>query len=707
MSAKKTPAQKTAKKPAKAPAAKKPAPAKKPAAKAAPAKKPAPAKKNPFLGTTWMPDYAAMTPELCVAAFEETLPKAERAFRLVEKQLDISWRGLVLAPQEAVRAPFEVWATLCHLTSVVNSDEWRAIEERFQPQIIALSQLFSQSKALYEGMLSLLATGTLEPWQRHVVERSVQGMRHAGVGLVGAQKKRFNALQTELAKLSMSFSNHVLDSEKSTRVEVAPGEEAGIKADLLQGNGPWTLGIDFATYDSVMRYAEVSEVRERFWRARVTRASAGKGNNAPVIERILKLRQQLATLLDLPDYAHLSTEAKMAGTPEAVMALLDPMAAAGRPAAKAEEAALAKFAKAHGAKGKLQPWDKPYWVEKLSQESFGFDEESLRDYFPMERVLDGLFGLITKLFGVTFERATGNIKAWHKDVRFYRILDAKGTLVAGLYFDPYVRPGTKNGGAWMNEIRTRDFEARQQLPIAVICCNQKAPRGKDPATMSFYEVTTLFHEMGHALQETLTAVDSATCSGINNVEWDAVEIASQFLEQFPYDLGVLKTLSAHVKTGAALPKAIAEKIVAKRTFRAGNALVRQLLFAEADLFLHSKAYPGRYKKANDVKQAFSKRLLPAPMHEDDRFLNAFTHIFSGGYSAGYYSYKWSETLSADIYGEYLAQPTPAKRKAFGRRYRETILALGGSQPAADVFRALMGRDPDAKAILRQEGLIED
>ena len=257
----------------------------------------------------------------------------------------------------------------------------------------------------------------------------------------------------------------------------------------------------------------------------------------------------------------------------------------------------------------------------------------------------------------------------------------------------------------MNELRTRDFETRRQLPIAVVCCNQKPPRGKAPATMSFYEVATLFHEMGHALQEMLTTVDSPTCSGINNVEWDAVEIASQFLEQFPYDVAVLRALSAHIETGKPLPKALAERIVSKRTFRAGNALVRQLLFAQTDLFLHSKGYPGRHKTANAVKESFARRLLPKPMHADDRFLNAFTHIFSGGYAAGYYSYKWSETLSADLYGAYLAQP-PARRKAFARRYRDTVLALGGSAPAAEIFRSLMGRDPDPTAILRQEGLLK-
>lgn len=660
---------------------------------------------NPFLDDAWMPNYAAMTPELCEQALREALPKAERAFAFVEKQLDISWRGLVLAPMQALRAPFSVWSILSHLTSVIQNEAWRKVEETWQPAIIELGQKAAQSRRIYEGLLALLESDTLLPWQRHVVEREVATMRNAGVGLRGSAKTAFNRIQKELAKLSLRFANNVLDAEKETKIEVAPEEAAGIPKDLLSGKGPWQLGIDFATYDAVMRYAEDEDLRQRFWHARVTRASSGKINNAPLIEKILSLRQQEAELLGYPDYAHLSTATKMAGTPQAVLDLLSPMIAVGKPAAKAEDAELAKFAKANGFIGNLRPWDKAYWIEKHSQALFGYDEEALRDYFPMEHVLSGLFALIEKLLGVTFARETKPLRAWHKDVRFYRVLDAQGQLIAGFYFDPYARPGTKSGGAWMNEIHTRDFETRQQLPIAVICCNQKPPRAKAPATMSFYEVVTLFHEMGHALQEMLTTVDSPTCSGINNVAWDAVEIASQFLEQFPYESELLRSLSKHIESGKPLPKDLAERIVAKRTYRAGSALVRQLVFAYTDLTLHAKAYPKRYANANACKEAFAKKFLPKPMHPADRFLNAFTHIFAGGYAAGYYSYKWSEVLSADIYGAFAGQ-TAAKRKALGKRYRQTLLAKGGSEPAGDIFRELMGRDPDTSAILRLTGLLK-
>lgn len=701
--AKKVPVKKTSAKPIIA----KKASAKKPLVKKAPTKQvSAKPVVNPFVEDCWMPRYAAMTPELCVAAFEQELPEAQRAFDNVIKRLDISWQGLVLDPMMATRKLFGIWGMLGHMMSVVNSAEWRAVEEAWQPKLIAFVQILSQSKPLYEGLLSLLDMKILTPWQTHVVSRMVEGMKNAGVGLAGAQKKRFNKIQKDLAMLSMKFQNNVLDAEKEAKIEIAPDQAAGIPADLLKGKGPWTLGIDFATFDSVMRYAEVPAVREKFWLARSTRASAGKLNNAPLIERILTLRQQLAKLLGYKDYAHLSTASKMAGTPTAVHTLLEPMATIGRPAAKAEATELEKFAKANGFKGKMQPWDGAYWVEKDSQQRFGYDEEALREYFPLEHVLEGMFGLIKKLFDVTIERVKGDIAAWHKDVRFYHLKDKKGNLFAGMYFDPFARPGTKNGGAWVNEIRIRDFETRQQLPIATVCCNQKSPSGKHPATMSFYEISTLFHEMGHALQALLTTVDSPTCACMENVEWDAVEIASQFFEQFPYDPTILRGLSKHIKTGKALPQALAEKIGQKRTYRAGTALVRQLLFAQTDLYLHSTAYPGRYKKANDVKQALSKKLFPKPMHEADRFLNAFTHIFTGAYSAGYYSYKWSETLSADIYGAYCDLPA-AKRKAFAKRYQATILGLGGSLPAAEVFRMLMGRDPDAKAILRQQGLLKD
>ncbi len=659
---------------------------------------------NPFLNTTWMPKYDAMTPALAEALLEESLPQAEAAFAEVEKRCKTTWQDLMVAPDLAVRVPFETWGALTHLTSVINSDEWRAVEEKYQPRIIALSQMVSQSKPIYDGLVALEATAKLKPWQKHVLTSSIRSMRNSGVGLTGAAKKKFNKIQMNLAKLSMDFSNHVLDAEKANKIEIKPEEASGIKPDLLVGKGPWTLGADFATFDSIMRYADDAGVRERFWRARVTRASSGKVNNAPLIEKILKLRQQLAEMLGYEDYAHLSTASKMAGTPKAVDDLLAPMVKIGKPVAKAEEKELAAFAKKHGFKGTLQPWDKAYWIEKLSQERFGYDEEALRDYFPMERVLEGMFALIQRLFGVTFERAKGALHAWHKDVRFYRVLNTKGDIIAGFYFDPYARPGTKNGGAWMNEIRGRDFETREQLPIAVIVCNQKAPRGKAPATMSLYEVETLFHEMGHALQEMLTKMDAPSCAGINNVEWDAVEIASQFLERFAKDPKILASLSEHIKTDEPLPKETIEAIVAKRNFRAGNALVRQIQFAQVDLFLHSKAYPKKFKNANACKEAFGKKVLPAPMHPDDRFLNAFTHIFAGGYSAGYYSYKWSEALSADIYALFEGANATTQKK-WGKKYLDTILALGGSQPAADIFRQLMGRDPDATAILREAGLL--
>ena len=661
-------------------------------------------KQNPFLDDGWMPKYDAMTPELCEAALEEALPAAERALEGVEKRLDVSWEGLVVAPALAVRAPFEAWAILCHLTSVVNSPEWREQEAKWQPRIIALAQRASQSKPLYEGLMALREGDSLEPWQRHVVERQLLAMRQSGVGLPAPQRRKLNAVQTKLAKLSMAFSNNVLDAEREAKVEVAPEEAAGIPEDLLQGKGPWTLGVDFATYDAVMRHAESADVRERFWRARVTRGAVAPHDNTKLIDKILELRRQEAELLGYDDYAHLSTAAKMAGDPQAVLDLLAPMAEVGRPAAKAEDATLAAFAKANGHKGRLMPWDKGYWSEKLSQETFGYDEETLRQYFPMERVLEGLFGLIEDLFGVRIERQKGALHAWHKDVRFYRIFEGEA-LIAGLYVDPYARPGTKNGGAWMNEIRGRDFETRRQLPIAVVCCNQKPPRGKAPATMSFYEIATLFHEVGHALQETLTRVDSPTCSGISNVEWDAVEIASQFLEQFPYEPALLRGLSCHVETGKPLPADLAKRVVAKRTYRAGSGLVRQLLFAETDLALHAKGFPRKGDTPLALLRRMAKRLLPTALHEDDRFLNAFTHIFAGGYAAGYYSYKWSETLSADIYARFRGA-TAAQRRKLGRRVRETLFALGGSRPAAEVFRDLMGRDPDATAILRLEGLVE-
>lgn len=660
---------------------------------------------NPFLADDWMPRYDAMTPENCREALARAVPEAERRFAEAEATGEVSWQALLVAPQQALRPAFEAWGLLSHLAAVVSSEAWRAVQAEWLPRMVALSQRVAQSKRIYRGLDRLLGAEGLAPWQRHVAECEARRMRLAGVGLPAAKRRAFNGTQARLSKLSLAFNNHVLDADRETKVTVAPGEEAGIPQDFVQGEGPWTLGIDFATYDAVMRHATCRAVRERMWRARSRRASEGKLDNAPLIEKILGNRQKLAELLGEPDYAHLSTAEKMAGDPKRVEALLAPMAEVGRPAALAEDAELLAFARAHGFKGRLMPWDVAFWAEQQSQERFGYDEETLRAYFPVEHVLEGLFGLVGELFGVTFERETAPLHAWHPDVRFYHLRDERGKRIAGLYLDLYARPGTKNGGAWMNEVRGRDFETLRRLPIAVVCCNQKPPRAGAPATMSFYEVATLFHETGHALQATLTTIDSPLCAGINNVEWDAVEIASQFLEQFPYEPKLLRTLSCHVETGKPLPRDLAERVVAKRTYRAGNALVRQLLFAETDLALHARAYARRHTTADAAMRRFARRLLPRPQHPDDRFLNAFTHIFSGGYAAGYYSYKWSETLSADIYARFVGA-TPAKRRALGRRCRDTLFALGGSKPAAEVFRELMGRDPDPTALLRLEGLID-
>jgi oligopeptidase A len=479
--------------------------------------------------------------------------------------------------------------------------------------------------------------------------------------------------------------------------------------------GPWAFTLDIPSYQAVLSHASYRPLREELYRAYITRASTPgtPGDNTPLIERTLALKRERAQLLGFPHHAAVSLASKMA-TLERARALLEELRAASFASAEADLADVRAFAAAAGAAeaAELRHWDIGFWAERLRETKYGLKEEELRPYFPLPAVLEGLFALAKRLFGVTVAPADGEAPVWHPDVRFFGIRNAAGEQLAYFYFDPYTRPAEKRGGAWMDEVAGRSRllappGVAVRLPVAHMVCNGNGPVGDKPALMTFREVETTFHEFGHALQHMLTTCDEGLVAGIRGVEWDAVELPSQFMENWCYHKPTLMGLSRHVDTGAPLPDELFDKLVAAKNFRAGSGMLRQLHFATVDLELHSSYVPGSSADGIfGVDRAAAARTAVMPPLPEDRFLCGFSHIFAGGYAAGYFSYKWAEVLSADAFAafEEAGLDDDAAVGATGRRFADTVLALGGGRAPLDVFVDFRGREPSTAALLRHSGL---
>jgi oligopeptidase A len=469
--------------------------------------------------------------------------------------------------------------------------------------------------------------------------------------------------------------------------------------------GPWRITLDAPSYVPFMQHSRRRDLRERLYRAFVTRASSGEHDNTPLLDRILRLRREQASLLGFESFAEMSLYTKMAPDVAAVERLLGELREASWDAAGRDLDDLRALARESGAPeaDDFKNWDAAFWAERLRERRYAYSDEALRPYFPLPRVLEGLFALAGRLFGVRVRAADGEAPVWHPDVRFFCVEDPSGSPVAAFYLDPYSRPAEKRGGAWMDEVVGR---GPGRLPIAHLVCNQIPPVGDRPSCMTFDEVHTLFHEFGHGLQHMLTTVERPLAAGIRNVEWDAVELPSQFMENWCYHRETLLGLSRHVDTGEPLPDEMFEKLRAARTFRAGSDMLRQLYFAFLDLELHQRWRPDGGESVFDVQHRVAARTTVLPPLPEDRFLCSFSHIFSGGYAAGYYSYKWAEVLSADAFSafEEAGLEDPRAVAETGLRFRDTILALGGSRHPMDVFKAFRGREPSTVALLRQAGL---
>ena len=626
------------------------------------------------------------------------------------------------------------WGVVSHLNGVCNSPELREAHSAQQPDVVRFSNRAGQSQVIHQALESLQQnpSSPLDSTQIRILNAELLSMRHRGVGLSGADQKSFNDASEQLASLSTRFSNHVLDAtqgwtlllqdadqikgipERALKALAAAAKEAGDQhrdgKDPTALEGPWRLGLDMPRYLPVLTHADNRNLRETVYRAQVSRASSGELNNTPLIEQILDLRTHQAARLGYQNWAERSLASKMADNVEAVERLLEELRVAALPIAEQEMGELRDCARRHGAKeaDDFSPWDVSYWAEKLRQERFNLNQEALRPWFPLPQVLDGLFQLCERLFSIKIEAADGEAPIWHQDVRFFRVNDQEGHPLAAFYLDPFSRPASKRGGAWMDEClnRSRNSEGELTNPVAYLICNQTPPSGDIPSLMSFEEVETLFHEFGHGLQHMLTTVEHPQAAGINNVEWDAVELPSQFMENWCLDRQTLMGMARHWKTGEPLPEEDYSKLRNSRTFMQGCGTLRQVHFALTDLRLHSTWTPELGQTPDAFRRKIAESTTVLPPIPEDRFLCAFGHIFAGGYSAGYYSYKWAEVLSADAFAafEEVGLDQEENVQATGQRFRNTVLSLGGSQEPADVYKAFRGRTASTDALIRHSGL---
>lgn len=688
---------------------------------------------NPLLIGKGLPSFEAIKSEHVVPAMTQLLAELDEELATLERQVTPTWSGLVEPLDRLGERLTWSWGVVGHLMSVKNSPELREAYETVQPQVIQFLNKLSQSQPLYKAFKAIRegdAWSSLEPAQQRIVEAAIRDAELSGVGLEGEKRERFNAIQLELAELSTKFSNHVLDATKAFNLTLTSKDEVdGLPPSLLSlaaqtaraageenataENGPWRITIDYPSYVPFMQHSTRRDLREKLYKAFISRASTGELDNTPLIDRILELRKEEAMLLGFNSYAQLSLASKMAPKVEAVEELLEELRGASYDAAHQELEELKAFAASKGAEeaNDLKHWDISFWSERLREERFAFSAEELRPYFPLPQVLDGLFGLVKRLFGVTVTAADGHAPVWHEDVRYFQIADETGTPIASFYLDPYSRPAQKRGGAWMNDCIgrakiTENGTTTTRLPVAYLICNQTPPVDGKPSLMTFNEVETLFHEFGHGLHHMLTKVDYAGAAGINNVEWDAVELPSQFMENWCYDRPTLMGMAKHYETGEPLPEHYYQKLLAARHFMSGSAMLRQVYLSRVDIELHHRYVPGGDETPAEVRDRIAKTTTILPPLPEDAFLCAFGHIFSGGYAAGYYSYKWAEVLSADAFAAFEEAGLEDEEAiaTTGRRYRDTVLALGGGLHPMEVFKAFRGREPSTTPLLRHSGL---
>jgi oligopeptidase A len=673
---------------------------------------------NPLLNQEGLPRFSAIAPEHVEPAIDRLL--AENRQR-IESLLDTlgkpTWESLV-EPIELWEDRLErAWSPVSHLNSVMNSEALREAYNACLPKLSDYGTEMGQNERLYAAYKALAEDAdALEPDQRKVLENALLDFHLSGVDLPAEKKARFKAISQELSALTSKYSDNVLDatnawSKRIDDVAALAGlpdsavELAAHTAEQRGGSG-WLLTLDYPSFFPVMTYADNAALREELYRAYQTRASdqgphAGTYDNTDNMARILDLRHEQARLLGFANYAERSLARKMARTTDEVLTFLHDLAARSKLQAQRELDELSEFAAREYDKQELFPWDIAYYSEKLRQHRYNITQEELKPYLPVTRVIRGMFEVVGRLYGVTFHEVEG-IDAWHPDVRFYEIRDHDGGLRGQFYFDLYARPN-KRGGAWMADCQSRlKTEAIEQIPVAYMTCNFTPPVGDKPVLLTHNEVETLFHEFGHGLHHMLTRVDYSAISGINGVAWDAVELPSQFMENYCWEREALDLFAAHYESGERIPDELYDRMIAAKNFQSGMLMVRQLEFALFDFRIHREYDPSRGARIYQILDEVRREVAVIQPPEWNRFAHSFTHIFAGGYAAGYYSYKWAEVLSADAFS--LFEERGIFDQATGQSFLENILERGGSADAMELFVAFRGREPSVDPLLRHSGI---
>jgi oligopeptidase A len=668
---------------------------------------------NPLLAGSTLPAFDAIRPEHVEAAIRQLLDESRERVHQIEQAEPATFSNVVEPLEELGHRLSRTWSPVGHLNGVMNNEALREQYNACLPLLSAYGTDLSQNEKLfraYEKVRQAEST-SLDAEQLAVVDHALLDFRLSGVALDGAKKERFKEVMLELSTLAAKFEENVLDCTNAFTLEVSSAEElAGLNAMIIAqareraataGKTGWLLGLDQPTYVAVVTDARSPDLRKAFYRAWSTRASdqspvGTQFDNSAVMEKLLALRHETALLLGYPNYAAYALARRMARSVDEVLAFLRRMAAAARPAAERELAELTQFAGRQ-----LDAWDITYYSERLQEERYSISQEELRPYFPLPRVLDGLFAVIKRLYGISFAPRS-DVPLWHPDARYYDVLSAGNEVIGGVYLDPYARPN-KRSGAWMDDcVGRKQLATGTALPVAYLVCNALPSGDGKPAQLTHDDVVTLFHEFGHGLHHLLTRVKYPSISGINGVAWDAVELPSQFFENYAWQPEVLHDIARHVETGESLPAEKIAQLLRTRSFQAGLATLRQVEFSLLDFRLHAEYDPARGARVAEILAEVRSEVAVIRIPEWNRFPNSFGHIFAGGYAAGYYSYKWAEVLSADAFAAF--EEAGIYDRATAGRFVDNILARGGSRDALDAFVAFRGRPPSIEPLLRQHGI---